>query len=465
MSCPSAPPETTELLANFATSLRYEDLPAAVVDLAKATLLDSIGLGLLGHASRPCEDLTRYFMDFRGAPNARIWRTGTRLPSTHAAWVLSSRICAFALDAVQSRLHVPAVVIGAAIATADRTHPAGDRFIAGVVAGMEGLVRIGLGVDTTKHYLQGWRPTTTCGPFGAALAAGSIIGLDTVRMVGALGIAGDQAAGLFTELSEGSASLVLGPGRAAFSGVLAAEMAACGIYGSARILESDFGGFFGTISTDPDLELVAEGLGREYRILGLQTKMFPIPASLTTAVECAIDLRGTHELNTASISDVTLFTNRAVASQCGRQLTLSDDLYVTGQRAQLSAPYIVASALTDGRFDVSHLTDSSILLRDEVIALSRRISVVVDETLDEHYPRVAAHRIEVRLKNGDQLSRTVDWPYGSEKRPASALFMTQRFESYASLSGLDAVVARQIIDAVDHLEDFADVTELFDMIS
>jgi aconitate decarboxylase len=41
-------PDTTRVISEFATKLRYEDLPKEVIDDAKRCIIDSLGCGLFG---------------------------------------------------------------------------------------------------------------------------------------------------------------------------------------------------------------------------------------------------------------------------------------------------------------------------------------------------------------------------------------------------------------------------------
>src|SRR5205085_9845437 len=90
---------------------------------------------------------------------------------------------------------------------------------------------------------RGFHAPGTTGPFGAAIAAGRLLGLDASRMRDALGIAGSLACGLMEFARSGTGAMVkrLHLGRAAESGVLAASLAADGFTGPASVLEGEFG--------------------------------------------------------------------------------------------------------------------------------------------------------------------------------------------------------------------------------
>jgi 2-methylcitrate dehydratase PrpD len=72
------------------------------------------------------------------------------------------------------------------------------------------------------HYDRGFHSTGTLGAFGAAAAAGLLLGLDEDQMTVALGLAGTQAAGL--KAMFGTMAKPFHAGKAAANGVLAARL-------------------------------------------------------------------------------------------------------------------------------------------------------------------------------------------------------------------------------------------------
>src|SRR5213075_1074442 len=86
-----------------------------------------------------------------------------------------------------STIHGAAPIIPAALAVAEREHTSGEDFLLAVTLGYEAALRVGEAVNPS-HY-RFWHPTGTAATFGAAAAAGSIVGLDPRQMLDALGSA------------------------------------------------------------------------------------------------------------------------------------------------------------------------------------------------------------------------------------------------------------------------------------
>src|SRR5437764_9244079 len=160
-------------------------------------------------------------------------------------------------------MHAGAAVISAALAVAEREHAAGQAFLLAVTLGYDAALRIGEAVNPS-HY-RFWHPTGTAATFGAAVAAGSLLRLDAEGLQHALGSAGTQAAGLWEFNADGTMSKHLHPGKAAFNGVLSADLAKAGFTGAGRILEGERG-FVRAMSSATDFTRITEGLGSSWKI-------------------------------------------------------------------------------------------------------------------------------------------------------------------------------------------------------
>src|SRR4029077_15832464 len=72
-------------------------------------------------------------------------------------------------------IHPAAPVVPGLLALAERRPVSGAQLLHALILGVEAECRIGLGVMPT-HYRRGWHITATCGIFGAAAAAGKLLG-------------------------------------------------------------------------------------------------------------------------------------------------------------------------------------------------------------------------------------------------------------------------------------------------
>ncbi|MDV0440805.1 MmgE/PrpD family protein, partial [Xanthomonas sacchari] len=157
---------------------------------------------------------------FSGPPQAGLFGRSERFDIMNAAFLngVSSHIFDFDDTHLKTIIHPAGPVASAILAYAEMKPVSGKDFLDALVVGIEAECRIGNAVYP-NHYDAGWHITGTCGPFGAAAAAGKLMGLTEQQMVYALGLAASQPVGL--RESFGSMNKSFNPGRAASNGLFA----------------------------------------------------------------------------------------------------------------------------------------------------------------------------------------------------------------------------------------------------
>src|SRR5207302_9277178 len=114
-----------------------------------------------------------------------------------------------------------------------------------------------------EHYDQGFHVTGTAGTFGAAAAAGRLLGLDPEQMANALSTAAAQAAGLREMF--GSMSKSLHAGKAAANGLYAALLARRGWVSTREGLEGRRG-YWAVLSSRADPGRATLELGERWEL-------------------------------------------------------------------------------------------------------------------------------------------------------------------------------------------------------
>src|SRR6204780_838672 len=229
-------------LAEYAAALRYDDLPREVIERAKDCIIDTVAVIVLGARLPWSQIVMRYAERVGAGGRARVLgSTGPTLRAPAAALANGTLAHAFESDNLTkpgAGVHPGGTLLPPALAVAQETGCSGRRLIEAVVAGYEVMYRIGY---ATKHSNErrGFHAPGTTGPFGAAVAAGVLLGLDAERMTNAIGIAGSLAGGLMEFARSGTGAMVkrLHLGRASESGVMAAYLAADGFTGPRSVLE------------------------------------------------------------------------------------------------------------------------------------------------------------------------------------------------------------------------------------
>ena len=364
------PPAAAEELAEYAASLRYRTIPEDVRALARACLIDTVAAAIAG-AAAPASQIVLSLAT--GAGPCRI--IGSSGPPVRAeAAALADGVAAHALELDSLRqpsagVHPGAVLVPAALAAAQERGCGGEALLAGIVAGCEILCRVG---RATRHSAEarGFHAPGLTGPFGAAIAAGHLFGLDRVAMTNALGIAGSLAGGLLAFAAAGEGAMVkrLHLGRAAEAGIIAARLAEHGFTGPRTVLEGQFGFLESFCATSEPAALTA-GLGTTWETRTLCFKRYPCHISAHTPVRAIELLRGEHAFDAADITEVTVEGNAKMASlHAGQE---PEDPVM----AQYSIPFSVAVALLHDPREPENFSTAA-LADPRLRTLARRVRVV-----------------------------------------------------------------------------------------
>ena len=172
----------SEKLARYYESLRYEQIPAEVVDAAKLHILDSLGCLLAGSRLEPGKLAYRLAMAASDAScnaNVTLFGTRERVAYSDAVQAMAAAAHCGEMDDIHGGAGtcVGAMIIPALLAMAEKFGGSGRRFLEAAVAGYEMIIRVGLSIDAPKLFARGWWPSTLCGAFGVAAAGAKVFRL------------------------------------------------------------------------------------------------------------------------------------------------------------------------------------------------------------------------------------------------------------------------------------------------
>jgi len=363
--------QETVRLAEYAAALRYEDLPAAVVQQAKECIIDTVAAGICGSAL-PWSRIVIDYAERTGAGGrSHILGRGSTVQAPAAALANGALAHAFELNSLTrpgAGAHPGATVLPPALAVAQEKGADGRALITAFVAGNEVMIRIGRATGHTNE-ARGFHAPGTTGPFGAAAAAGHLLGLDADAMTNALGIAGSLCGGLL-EFARGNGGMVkrLHLGRASEAGVLAASLAAAGFTGPRTVIEGQFG-FLRVFCTAWDEAELTRGLGDEFVVSTTVLKRYPCHATAHAAVKAVRELQAEHGFAGAAIEAIAVTGTERMIER--HNIPEPADLML----AQYSIPFSVALALCREARDPESW-DESALAEPQIRSLARRVQLV-----------------------------------------------------------------------------------------
>ena len=310
-------------------------------------------------------------------------------------------------------VHPSAPVLPALLALAEWKGASGAELVHAFVVGVETECRVGLSVFPA-HYMVGWHITGTAGVFGAAAAAGKLLGLNEQQMVWALGIAATQSSGLREMF--GSMCKSLHPGRAAQGGLMAALMAQRNFTSSDQAIEAPRG-FAHVTSTEFDESIITREWGTRYELSSNMYKPFACGLVVHGTIDGCIQLRNEHALEPEMIESVDIKVSSIVL-----ELTAKANPQ-TGLEGKFSVFHAAAVALLFGVAGEEQFGDSCVQ-DTRVIALRKKVHIELDKSIG----RTQAH-VFIRLTDGRVLERRVEHALGTLERPMSDADLEAKFRA------------------------------------
>ncbi len=435
-------------LARFVADLRYEDIPAEVLERAKYLILDSVGIA---HASTHYDFAHRALSAATelsgGLGDTPVIGLATRLQLRDA--MLMNGILVHGLDFDDTHaagvIHATCSTFPCAMGVAAHTGATGRQMLAAYVAGVEVATRLGAVAKGGFHQV-GFHPTGLVGAFACALVAGRLQGLSEAQLAMAQGIALSTASGSLEFLQDGAWTKRMHPGWAGVAGFTAATLARHGYVGPKEAYEGRFGLYashLGAHAGEMDLSLATAGLGSVWELTQVSVK--PIPACHFThgCADAAAILKEKHGLKLSDIRSVrALVPAEVVKTVCEPVATKQSPQ--NSYDAQFSIPYIVATALARGHFGLAHLDDAA--LQDaEVLALAKKVKYEVDPA--SPFPKYYSGEVVVTTTDGRELRHREEMNRGASDRPISAEDIGKKFIENARLV-VNAGRAEEIRDLV-----------------
>ena len=423
-------------IAHWISTFAYDDLPQRTREVARIALLDTLGAGLYGFNTPWTQKLLAWVRRGGSGSEARVWgEAGVTLRSADAALVNGVAVHAFELDDYHNaKLHCGAAVIPAALAVAERLNSSGRDLLTAVAVGYEVMIRSSLALNPSAARLRGWHLTGVVGPFGAAAACAVLLKLNAEQTAWALGLAGTQGAGLWAFNADGTMSKRLHPGKAAHSGVLAAELAQLGFSGPTSIYEFEDGGVLKAYSDHSDPAPLTRELGAVFHLDNNSIKPYCCCGSTHSYIDAALALRKKLGAPWDTRKKVRVGTCKVVDVQCGFDYVPSSAL-----NAQMSLRYAVAVALIEGAALPAQFTDAK--LHDPAITgLASSMELVPDPELDKLYPKDFAGWVAVE-HNGQWERIDILNPTGSIHFPIDAAGITEKFRGINPHLDTDAIAA------------------------
>jgi len=323
-------------------------------------------------------------------------------------------------------LHPSAPIVPAALAAAEMAGADGKALIAAIVAGYELQIRLALALDPAAHYDRGFHPTATCGAFGAAAAAGRLLGLDTEGHSNAFGIVLSMSAGSMQFLVNGAWTKRSHVGHASMCGLIAATLAREGYKGASEAIEGKWG-FLHAYAPAADAAKVVDGLGSRWETMKIAVKPYPSCRYSHAPLDGILALAREHGIKADEVEEVAIGLPEPGWKLIGdpEPAKQSPKSVVDGQ---FSMAFCAAVALRSGGFAwddyARHLGDPATL------ALCKRVRTWVDSKAQADFQKEMSGSVRINTTRG-VFETYVRVPKGEPANFLSAAELRTKFDGLA----------------------------------
>ena len=379
-------PPVTRWLAERASAIRYEDLPATAVTVTRQCMLDWFAVTIPGFDEPAVKILSDEILSDGARPVASLAGSASKTSALNAALINGTASHAIDYDDVNMAIlgHPTVALLPGLLALAEETGASQDDVITAFVAGYEVACRTGALVSPS-HYDHGFHATSTVGSIGAAAACARLMDLDAEITATAYGIALTKASGLKSMF--GTMCKPMHAGMAAQNGLMAAKLAARGFTSRVDALEC-VQGFANTQSADFNPDEAMREAGLDHHIVNNLFKYHAACYLTHGAIEAGIKVRTQSGASSNAVRSVAI----RVSPVTDRVCNISSPS--TGLEAKFSLRLTVAMALA-GRETAAIGTYTDDLTRDPELVRLRDMAEI--EFVDG-FPESKA---EVTITTGD----------------------------------------------------------------
>lgn len=438
-----------EKLAQFAATIRWEDIPEAVQRHAKLVVLDTLGVILAG-SEQPEVRRLRERLAATAGTGATVFARGW-LPQDPRTAALLNGIAGRAIELCEGlRLTTgqPAVqILPGALAAAEHTHRSGREMMTAFVVGYDVAARLGMAFTPRPFAHQNGQAML----LGAAAAGARVRGLDEAGV----GLSMRIAATLmltpgYTSAIAGATALNVAGGMSGFAGVLVPELALAGFEAKDDAIEEALAYLVGD-GFQPDNLL--DELGTRWEITRNYFRLCACCNPIHPALDCLQEVLAELRPRAQDIERIDVATYRFAS-------VMRDPQPRNHFASRYSLPHAAAVMVVRGSAGFAALDESA--LHDPAIAvLRRRVHITEDPAMSAAAPRLKPARVTVTLKDGRRGTRACDSHRGDFQRPFEESEIRAKFRELAGIVLTQEGVARaeELIDRCEELTDGCALTD------
>jgi 2-methylcitrate dehydratase PrpD len=437
------------LAAHIASALR-QDLPAAVLEKAKFQFLDTLAAMISGSRLPPGEKAIAYARTQGSSDQACV--IGSDLLTTAVSAALANGMLGHADETDDSHAasltHPGCGIVPAALAVAELQRRGGLDLLKAIVLGYDVGCRLTMALHAYRFRAAG-HSSHTFGPnFGAAAAAGALVGVDETQARYVMSYAAQQASGIACWMRDKDhieKSFDFG-GMPARNGVTAALFVANGFTGVADVFSGERN-FFDAYGDEANRDLLADGLGSRYEILETSIKRWTVGSPIQAPLDSVHALLDEGPIPVAQIDSITVRIPH-------ESYTIVNDR----DMPEICLQHLVSVMLLDRKLTFPSAHDRARMQDPAVRALRQKITLLGDDELSKAMP-TRQGTVEIALRDGRTLHRHTPAVRGTPPNPMTRKEVHEKcHDLIAPVTGAER--AQALCNRVWELEKIVDVREL-----
>jgi 2-methylcitrate dehydratase PrpD len=450
----------TESLVDFVSQSKKESIPKEVIEQTKIFILDTIGCGIGGYATKLGKQVVALAKEFKSPGKASLLGDGSKVSAPFACWANSSLANILDMDDVfAGTAHQANCLVPTAFALGEVQKCSGLDVLHSIVLGFEVGSRIGLYSWPSPSKARTYFPSTWQ-VFDAVTVTAKLLGLGREETYHAFGLAGTVPPipvdmQKFVERPIGFGKNVFG--WTTLTGVFWALMAQKGAEGTPHILDGD-AGFWAIMGSDRhSFEKLLEGLGKEYRIMETKFKPYPFCTWGHSSLDAAKQIFEENSIHNDEIEAISIKTlQRAVNFLSNRRMETIFD-------AQFSLPHAISMLALQKKPGPEWMTEDNMFHNSEAKAVAEKIKMDVDPIAEEVFFKenglAILSTVEVKTKQGKTYHEEVKYSKGTPNNPFTKEELKDKFRTLAS-SVLSERRINRIIDTVEKIEKLENISIL-----
>jgi 2-methylcitrate dehydratase PrpD len=436
-------------LSEYIAGALKRPLPKDVAEIGKHHLLDTLAAMVSGSRLLPGRKATAYVKNLGGARQASV--LGTRILTSTVNAAFANGMMAHADETDDS--HVPSLshpgcgVVPAALAMGEYKRRDGKALLRAVVLGYDICARSNFALGPQQLRDAG-HSSHSFGPlFGAAAAAGALVGLNADQARYLLSYTAQQAAGVdcWARDREHVEKAFDFGGMPARNGVAAATMAAAEFTAVDDVFSGERNFLF-AFSRAPAPEKLTDGLGQRYEVVNTNIKRWAVGSPIQAALDSLSALIKEHGIGANDVEKLTVTIHKSGAA------TVNDR-----SMPDINLQHLMSVMLLDSTVTFAAAHDERRMRDPKVLAIKQRIELLGSEELEQAPTRQAI--VIVKTSDGRELKHHTLAVRGTAADPMTRLEVEEKCYDLM-VPVLRTQRARTLIDTVWRIEKVADIRAL-----